>query len=73
MKSSSKSSRWNYENSINQIETIITQIESGQLPLEEVFTQFEIAVTSLQKCEKFLNQRQQKMQLMIETLEPDLE
>lgn len=73
MKSSSKLSSWNYESSIEQIETIITKIEAGELSLEEVFTQFEVAVNSLQKCETFLTQRQQKMQLLIETLEPNLE
>jgi exodeoxyribonuclease VII small subunit len=73
MKSSSKSSAWNYETTIEQIETIITQIEAGELSLEEVFTQFELAVNSLQKCETFLQQKHQKMQLLIETLDSDFE
>jgi exodeoxyribonuclease VII small subunit len=61
--------KWNYEESVTQLEAIIEQIESGNLPLEEVFVQFEIAVEHLQQCETFLQQGQSRMNLLIETLE----
>ncbi|NEO27722.1 MAG: exodeoxyribonuclease VII small subunit [Kamptonema sp. SIO4C4] len=59
---------WNYEDAVSEVETIIQQLETGQLPLEEVFSQFEVAVQQLRHCETFLQQGQERMELLIETL-----
>ncbi|EDX75701.1 hypothetical protein MC7420_6356 [Coleofasciculus chthonoplastes PCC 7420] len=59
---------WNYEATVTQVETIIEQIERGELELAEVFDQFASAVEYLRQCEAFLQQRQQQMDLLIETL-----
>lgn len=59
---------WNYEETVTHIEEIIHQIESGDLPLEDVFEQFELAVKSLQQCERFLTQGKARMNLLIESL-----
>lgn len=59
---------WNYEATVAEVEAIITQIEAGELELEEVFDQFAAAVERLRQCETFLQQRQQQMDLLIETL-----
>ena len=59
---------WNYEATVSKVETIIAQIESGELELADVFDQFAAAVAYLQQCDVFLNQHQQKMDLLIETL-----
>ena len=64
---------WNYEATVAQVETIIEQIEAGELELAEVFEQFAAAVKSLRECEAFLQQRQQQMDLLIETLEAESE
>jgi exodeoxyribonuclease VII small subunit len=60
---------WNYEATVAQIETIIHQIEAGELELADVFEQFATAVNYLRQCEGFLSERQQQMDLLIETLE----
>ena len=60
---------WNYEATVAQVETIIKQIEAGELELAAVFAQFTAAVEYLRQCEVFLQQRQQQMDLLIETLE----
>jgi len=62
---------WNYEATVAQVETIIEQIEAGKLELAEVFEQFAAAVKYLRQCEDFLQERQQHMNLLIETLERD--
>jgi exodeoxyribonuclease VII small subunit len=62
---------WNYEVTVEQVETIIKQIEAGELELAEVFDQFAAAVKYLRQCEVFLQERQQKMDLLIETLEEE--
>ncbi len=63
-----KKTNWNYEATVAKVEKIINQLESGELELAEVFTEFSTAVEYLRECEAFLNQKQQQMSLLIETL-----
>ena len=39
-------------------EAIITDLETGDLPLADIFEQFEKAVTELKKCDNFLQEKQ---------------
>ena len=68
-----RQSDWNYEETADRIEAIIDRVESGELPLEEVFEQFAVAVECLQECESFLARGEEQMDLSIELLaaEPD--
>ncbi|WP_193195968.1 exodeoxyribonuclease VII small subunit [Nostoc sp. MG11] len=59
---------WNYEAKVVEIEAIIARIEAGELELAEVFDQFANAVEYLRQCETFLQQRQQQVNLLMETL-----
>ena len=59
---------WNYEETVAQVESILSRIESGELDLADVFEQFSIAVNYLKQCDAFLAQRQQQVDLLIETL-----
>lgn len=67
------SSSWSYEETVRQVETIMARIESGELELADVFDQFADAVSYLRQCERFLAQRQQQMDLLIETLTDESE
>jgi len=69
--SASSSDAWNYEAKVAEIESIIARIEAGELDLAAVFDQFSTAVESLRQCESFLQQRQQQVDLLIETLSDD--
>ncbi|HBE21671.1 MAG TPA: exodeoxyribonuclease VII small subunit [Cyanobacteria bacterium UBA11149] len=62
---------WKYEATVARVEKIIKEIESGELELAEVFQEFSTAMEYLRQCEAFLNQRQEQMDLLIETLESD--
>ncbi len=64
---------WSYEETVRQVEAIMARIESGELELAKVFDQFATAVSYLRQCELFLSQRQQQMDLLIETLRDDLD
>jgi exodeoxyribonuclease VII small subunit len=64
---------WSYEETVQQVEAIMSRIESGELELADVFDQFASAVNYLRQCDLFLTQRQQQMDLLIETLTDDLE
>ncbi|MDX2272490.1 MAG: exodeoxyribonuclease VII small subunit [Cyanobacteriota bacterium] len=59
---------WHYETAIQEVEGIITQIESGALDLGEVVSQFERASQTLRDCEAFLHAKQAQVDLIIETL-----
>ena len=59
---------WNYKAAIAKVEAIVVQIEAGELDLEEVFDQFAAAIEYLRQCETFLQERQQQVDLLIETL-----
>ncbi|MBO9998974.1 MAG: exodeoxyribonuclease VII small subunit [Cyanobacteria bacterium SID2] len=60
---------WNYESTVDNIESIVSRIESGELPLDEVFEQFATAMEQLNQCETFLNEKQKQFELSIETLD----
>lgn len=62
---------WNYEATLMRIEAITNQLETGELPLAEVFEQFEEAVSALQQCDQFLQTKQKQASLLIETLVSD--
>lgn len=64
---------WNYEQTVERIEAIISRIESGELDLAEVFDEFATAVENLRECETFLAERQRQMDLLIETLKDEPE
>jgi exodeoxyribonuclease VII small subunit len=59
---------WNYEATVRQIETTLQAIEGGQMDLADVFEQFTQSIDQLKQCEKFLSDRQQQVDLLIETL-----
>ncbi|WP_299485422.1 exodeoxyribonuclease VII small subunit [Acaryochloris sp. IP29b_bin.137] len=61
-------SDWRYEDTIREVETIINDIETGQLDLADVFERFTTAITYLRQCEMFLADRQGQMELLIEEL-----
>jgi exodeoxyribonuclease VII small subunit len=62
---------WSYENAVAAVESIIADLESGQLPLAEVLSQFEMAVQALKDCENYLQSKQKQVDLLIETLGDD--
>ncbi|MEM6450555.1 MAG: exodeoxyribonuclease VII small subunit [Cyanobacteria bacterium P01_D01_bin.105] len=59
---------WSYEETLIRIEAITNQLETGELPLADVFEQFEEAVGALQQCDQFLQAKQTQASLLIETL-----
>ncbi|NJL85862.1 MAG: exodeoxyribonuclease VII small subunit [Leptolyngbyaceae cyanobacterium SM1_1_3] len=62
---------WQYEQAIAHIEATIHQIETAELPLAETIEQFTQAAEHLQQCKAFLNQKQQQVDLLIESLTTD--
>ena len=62
---------WSYEATVEQIEAIVSQLETGELPLANVFDRFTTAVEQLQQCEAFLAEKRQQVDLLIEVLDDE--
>jgi len=66
-----ESETWDYETTVNRVESAIAAIESGQLSLAEVFEQFSVAAEDLKHCEAFLDRGRHLRNLWVESLEED--
>jgi exodeoxyribonuclease VII small subunit len=63
---------WTYEQSVAEIEAIVEQMEEGDLDLATVFARFESAMGQLKRCKTFLQDKQEQVDLLLETLEDDV-
>ncbi|NEP15623.1 MAG: exodeoxyribonuclease VII small subunit [Leptolyngbya sp. SIO4C1] len=68
MPNSPATDSWTYEAAISEVEAIVTQLETGELPLAEVFERFTQAVQQLKQCDTFLKDKQTQAKLLLETL-----
>ncbi len=62
---------WRYEAAIAEVESLIAQIESGELDLAEVVEHFQQAAQTLKRCADFLDQKRQQVEILIEELNQD--
>jgi exodeoxyribonuclease VII small subunit len=53
---------------VERVEEILEAIEGGELELTEVFSQFAVAVESLQQCDNFLSAQREQVELLLENL-----
>ncbi len=51
-----------FEASIQELETIVMQLEKGELSLEESLAQFEKGITLVRACQEKLNQVEQRIE-----------
>jgi exodeoxyribonuclease VII small subunit len=56
----------NFEDTLSELETIVQQLEIGDLTLEESLTAFEHGVKLTKTCQDALNNAEQKVQTLIE-------
>ncbi|HCD34463.1 MAG TPA: exodeoxyribonuclease VII small subunit [Phycisphaerales bacterium] len=54
-------SKGKFEQSIEQLEEIIEQIESGEIGLEDSITQYEKGSKLIEKCQAILNRAQARI------------
>jgi exodeoxyribonuclease VII small subunit len=64
-----------FEDSLTELEALVTQLEQGDISLEESLKSFERGVNLTRTCQKALQEAEQKVQILIEkngtqTLEP---
>jgi exodeoxyribonuclease VII small subunit len=54
------------ENSLNEINSLITNMEQGNLSLEQSLEKFERGITLIKHCQKVLQEAEQKVQILIQ-------
>lgn len=55
-----------FEDALNELETIVTQMEKGDLSLEESLAAFEKGVQLTRQCQTSLKDAEQKVQILME-------
>ena len=56
-----------FEESLAQLETIMSELESGELPLDKMMERYEKGVAALQLCRKVLDRAEKKIELLVKT------
>ncbi|MEH6649582.1 MAG: exodeoxyribonuclease VII small subunit [Motiliproteus sp.] len=55
-----------FESNLAELETLVTQMEQGDLSLEQSLQAFEQGIKLTRECQQTLNQAEQKVQVLIE-------
>ena len=53
------------DGSLQELESVVEQLESGDLPLEEALKQFERGVKLTRKCQATLKKAEQKVEILL--------
>jgi exodeoxyribonuclease VII small subunit len=54
-----------YESALARLESIVKNIEAGNLPLEESLKAFQEGVGLIQQCQTLLSQAEQKVEMLV--------
>ncbi|KNC91659.1 exodeoxyribonuclease VII small subunit [Trabulsiella odontotermitis] len=54
-----------FETALNELEHIVTRLESGELPLEEALNEFERGVQLARQGQSKLQQAEQRVQILL--------
>ncbi|WP_343846398.1 exodeoxyribonuclease VII small subunit [Bowmanella denitrificans] len=66
MTSRKKTENLSFEQSLAELESIVKQMEGGDLPLEEALAQFERGIELTRHSQSKLSQAQQKVSILME-------
>lgn len=61
--------RSKFEDVLNRLETIVTELEKGDLPLEEALKVFEEGVRLSKGCLKMLEEAERKVEILLKDKE----
>lgn len=56
----------NFEQALDQLETLVDEMENGELSLEDSLKAFEQGIKLTRECQKALTEAEQKVQLLLE-------
>jgi len=68
----SKQTEFDFENSLQELNTLVEEMEQGDLDLEESLKRFEKGITLIRQCQTVLKEAEQKVQILVakDKLEP---
>lgn len=61
-----QSSKTNFETQLTELESIVDQLESGELPLEDALKVFEKGVKLSRQCQQLLSEAEQKVTILMD-------
>lgn len=61
-----KKQNYDFEGSLQNLEHLVEQMESGDLSLEKALATFEQGIQLTRECQTMLNEAEQKVQLLVE-------
>lgn len=64
MSNKSQTSSPNFETAVAELETIVSQMESGNLPLEQSLSAYKRGAELLQHCQKSLAEVEQQVRIL---------
>lgn len=56
-----------FETSLKRLETLVSQMEQGDLPIEEALKAFEEGIKLTRDCQNILEKAEQKVQVLMES------
>ncbi len=62
-----------FETSLQKLESLVKNLESGSLPLEEALTAFQEGVGLVKNCQTLLAQAEQKVEILIKASADSIE
>jgi exodeoxyribonuclease VII small subunit len=54
-----------FEKSLAELESVVSRLENGELPLEEALRQFELGVELARTCQADLRKAEQKVEILL--------
>jgi len=64
MSSKTKPAELNFEKAMDRLETIVEQMESGKLPLEDLIVRYEEGMNLVKVCQDRLTKAEQKIEII---------
>ena len=61
-----------FEKSIQQLEQIVQELESGDLPLEKAIQRFEEGIGLSKRCSKMLDDTEKKIAILVQEMDGTL-
>jgi len=56
----------NFESAISELELLVTEMEQGEISLEDSLKKFERGIELTRTCQKALEEAEQKVQMLLE-------
>ena len=67
----SKNKQNNFEEKLNYLETLVEELESGELSLDESLKKFEEGIKKYKECKGLLNEAEKKIKILSEDLKEE--